>query len=45
MYKAIIAASVAAYTHAYELDMIDNESVSNSGKGFDISQPMSLSTA
>ena len=45
MYKAIIAASVAAYSHAYELEMIDNEPVSNSGKGFDISQPMSLSTA
>ena len=45
MYKAVLAASAATYTHAYELIQPDNGAVSNSGNGFDISQPMSYDTA
>ena len=44
MYKAIVIAATAAYSNAYDLTQVENP-VSNSGKGFDISQPMSTSTA
>ena len=44
MYKAIVIAATAAYSNAYDLAQVENP-VSNSGKGFDISQPMSTSTA
>ena len=45
MYKAIVIATAAALTNAYDLEQVDNTPVSNSGKGFDISSPMSTTTA
>ncbi len=51
MYKAALFACIVAYTNAAELqsaeslEFVENGPVSNSGKGFDISQPMSSSTA
>ena len=53
MYKAALIACFAAYSNSYalqeavtvDLNLDENGPVSNSGKGFDISQPMSTSTA
>ena len=37
MYKAIVLATAAAYSNAYDLELVESQPVSNSGKGFDIS--------
>ena len=44
MYKAIAIATLAAFSNAYDLEQVEIIP-SNSGKGFDISAPMSTTTA